>query len=158
MAKGKVTFRDTDKGWQAMKRRAEAAAGDNVVVGVFGEKANTPHPEGQGMTIGEIVSIHEFGEGNNHERSFIRETVDLFAKRIQKHQRKVADQYYVGKLTLEQALNQVGLFVQGEIRKRISKGIPPSNSDATIARKGSSKPLIDKGHLRAAVDYEVRKA
>jgi hypothetical protein len=156
MAKARI--RDTDKGWNAMKRRAKQAVDSNIVVGIFGEKADAPHPEGSGLKVGEIGAVHEFGapEANIPERSFIRTTVDISQEEIKRIQHRVADKYFMGKLQLAQALNQIGLFVQGKIRSRISAGIPPPNAPSTIARKGSSKPLIDKGHLRASVDYEVR--
>jgi hypothetical protein len=50
----------------------------------------------------------------------------------------------------------IGMRVVGDIQDRISDGIPPPNSPITIARKGSSKPLIDSGQLRQSISFEVR--
>jgi hypothetical protein len=43
----------------------------------------------------------------------------------------------------------------GVIKQRIANGIAPPNSPYTIARKGSSKPLIDTGQLRNSITYQV---
>lgn len=90
-------------------------------------------------------------------RSFVRDTVDMKRRQIAAIIRNLAAQVLVGKMDREKALEIVGVFVQGLIRQRISQGIPPPNAPSTIARKrGSAKPLIDTGQLRASIDHEVR--
>lgn len=49
----------------------------------------------------------------------------------------------------------IGLSLQGFIREAFTSGNWPGNSEYTIARKGSSRPLIDDGILRRGVDYLV---
>ena len=60
-------------------------------------------------------------------------------------------------IDMPKALELIGLFVKGLIQGRMSAGIPPPLKASTIARKGSSKPLINTGQLRASIDYEVRE-
>ena len=60
-------------------------------------------------------------------------------------------------LTPEQLADLLGQKYVGQIQARISAGIPPPLAESTIARKGSSVPLIDTGQLRSAVTYEVRR-
>ena len=60
-----------------------------------------------------------------------------------------------GTMDAETALNRTGLFLQREIQKEIDEKETPPNAPATIARKNSSKPLIDSGQMRQAVTYKV---
>jgi hypothetical protein len=90
------------------------------------------------------------------ERSFIRKTVDIKRRQIVALSKNLAAKVLDGSQTREKALAMIGVFTQGEIRARMSRGIPPPLKPATVARKGSSKPLIDTGQLRASVDSEVR--
>ena len=53
-------------------------------------------------------------------------------------------------------LQQLGEVHVGDIQQRIRDLKEPKNSDVTIARKGSSNPLIDTGRLRQSVDYIVK--
>jgi hypothetical protein len=92
------------------------------------------------------------------QRSFIKGTVDARKRMIVAFTRNVADQVLQGKMTTAKALEMLGIFVQGQIRARISRGISPPLKAATIRQKGSSKPLIDTGQLRGSVDYDVRNA
>jgi len=94
------------------------------------------------------------------ERSFIRGTVDVHAKKIAAVAKKAARLILLGSkkgdMTKREALEMLGIYVQGLIRSRISAGISPPLKAATIRRKGSSKPLIDTGQLRASIDFAVR--
>lgn len=58
---------------------------------------------------------------------------------------------YDGRRTLEQA----GQAIAGQLRKSIIDTNAPPLSQATVARKGFSKPLVDTGHMLNSVDYEV---
>ncbi len=61
---------------------------------------------------------------------------------------------------IQQAAARVGNYGTSEVKKGIVSGAPGSQklaplSPITIARKGSSKPLIDKGDLVGSVTYQV---
>ena len=61
---------------------------------------------------------------------------------------------------IQQAAARVGNYGASEVKKGIVSGAPgghkfASNSPMTIARKGSSKPLIDKGDLVGSITYQV---
>jgi hypothetical protein len=89
-------------------------------------------------------------------RSFIRDTVDQKKRSIVVLSKNLAAQVLAGTLDRSKALASIGVFVQGLIRARMSKGIPPPLRPETIRRKGSSTPLIDTGQLRASIDFEVK--
>lgn len=57
----------------------------------------------------------------------------------------------------EEILKKAGAFLEGAIKETITKGRsewPPLKPE-TIKRKGSSKPLIDTGKLRASITHKV---
>lgn len=96
------------------------------------------------------------------KRSFIADTVDIQSRRITKLAKNLMGQVLDGKMEVNQALEFLGIFVQGEIRKRMSKGIPPPLKASTVKRKTingkkGTTPLIDTGQLRSSIDYQVRK-
>lgn len=90
------------------------------------------------------------------ERSFIRKTVDIKKRQIARVTKNLAIQVLAGRVSRSKALTTIGVLVQGLIKARMSRGIPPPNTPSTIARKGSAKPLIDKGQLRSSIVFEVK--
>jgi hypothetical protein len=60
-------------------------------------------------------------------------------------------QVVAGKLPVEKAMARIALAFEGSVKQRIARGIAPPLSPVTIEAKGSSKPLIDRGQLRAAI-------
>ena len=61
---------------------------------------------------------------------------------------------------VKQAASRVGNYGASDVKKGIVSGEPGGqkfvpNSPMTIARKGSSKPLIDKGDLVGSITYQV---
>ena len=61
---------------------------------------------------------------------------------------------------IQQAAARVGNYGASEVKKGIVSGAPGGQkfaplSPITIARKGSSKPLIDKGDLVGSITYQV---
>jgi len=120
-----------------------------ITAGVHGDDAGADH--GEGLTVGDIATFHEFGTRTVPQRSFIRawfdENQEFIAETLRKQFAPVAE----GKRTPDVAAERCALAFEGGIKQRISRGIPPPNAPSTIAAKGSSKPLIDTGQLRNAV-------
>jgi hypothetical protein len=139
----------------------------SVTVGVFGDKGTEPvEGDDSGMTLADLAAIHEFGLGNNPERSFLRSYFDANEVRIRQMLVKLVEirikkAVQSGKPITDadrrQMLDQLGLKIVSEIQARIAAGeIQPPLTQATIDRKGSSTPLIDKGQLRAGITHEVK--
>lgn len=61
----------------------------------------------------------------------------------------------LGEANLNMTMRKLGTLGQQDVRAEIDALMDPPNSPVTIARKGSSKPLIDKGRMRRAVTYKV---
>lgn len=145
--------------WREVRRRIDAAA-DRVPrlrVGVVGTEAKQVHAE-SGLTNAEIAVIHEFGapRANIPERSFIRSTLrdpDV-RRRLRALQANLARAVIAG-MDQKKALGTMGEFLASQIRATITRGVDPPLKPATIARKGSSKPLIDTGQLRRAISWVI---
>ena len=57
--------------------------------------------------------------------------------------------------SVKNVLEKLGIVAQGDVQKEITSLSSPPNSPVTIARKGSSNPLIDTGEMRQRTTYEV---
>jgi hypothetical protein len=149
---------DRDGGYSALLKRLTAETGVSLEIGVFGEKAAQKH-DNSDLTIGDIAEIHEFGSELAHipERSWLRGYVDENRPRLEEMVRRLAGAVVAGKLTTEQALDQLGLKVVGEIQTRIANNIPPPLKQKTIDRKGSSVALIDTEQFRSSIAHAVTK-
>lgn len=136
------------------------AKGAKVSVGVQGAQARTLRStdDGDTITLAEIATVNEFGssDGRIPARSFLRSTAD--ARRIELNAVKRAALRSVasGKRTTEEALNLIGQWFAAAVQRTITELRSPPNAPSTIARKGSSKPLIDTGQLRQSITWAVR--
>lgn len=156
-------IQDIDKGWHELGQ-AIAGAGGYCLVGIVGPGAQAPHKGAKGLTVAQVGSVHEFGATitmpngrviDIPERSFIRATIDENREQLQRTATLAGRAVLLGKLDNARSLALIGEQAVGLMKKRISDGIPPPNAPITIARKGSSTPLIDKGQLRGSITYEV---
>jgi hypothetical protein len=127
----------------------------DVRVGIIGSEAAEQHAEsGGGQTVAEVAAQHELGAGVPR-RSWLRDWVSeqqsgfIRTHWVKALQALAAD----GNHALH--LGRLGAYFVGDIKQRIARGILPPNSPATIARKGSSKPLIDTGQLRNSITSVV---
>ena len=167
MAKKNKVTTNTD-GWKNLVKRVTPLSEYEAHVGVLASKGGeTLHKasldEGNThITLIELAYIHEFGspKANIPERSFIRRTFNepegkaelgaLYAK--------LAKAVINGKMTAEKAIELLGMTMAAMVKKRITVyGLWPPNHPDTVARKGSSTPLVDTGQLVGSITYEVRR-
>ena len=149
----KLTVRDN--GYNALVKRVFGLGRPRISVGIHEGEGGASHQDSK-LTIAEVAEKNEFGYGVP-ERSFIRAWFDLNREKALDVMRRLMEAVVQGKRSKEQILELLGLAFVGEIQKRIAAGIQPANSPYTIARKGSSTPLIDKGQLRSSITYKVQE-
>lgn len=89
------------------------------------------------------------------ERSFIRSTMIEKSSSYVDFVKRLALLIVDGKLEPDKAIRLLGEKVKADIQNKITSGIAPPNAESTIAKKGSSKPLIDHGTLLGAISYVV---
>ncbi len=143
---------DRDMGYRALVDTIFKFGKPKILVGVLERDGSLDH--GGEMTVADIATINEYGLGVP-ERSFLRAWFDDNQYRAQEALRLLFISVIEGKKTKEQALELFGLWVQGEIQKKIASGIEPANAQSTIARKGSTKTLIENGILRSSISYDI---
>lgn len=120
-----------------------------ITVGVHGDDGAASH--GEGLTVAAVATFHEFGTRTVPMRSFIRAWFDENQTFIRDTLQKQFAPVAAGTRTAAIAAERCALAFEGAVKQRISRNIPPPLAASTIARKGSSVALIDKGQLRAAV-------
>ena len=108
-----------------------------------------------GTALAMVAAVHEFGspEQGIPERSFlrsgIREGVPKFNRLNEANLRAVV----LGSKTVDQSLDMLGVVASGEVKRKIRQGPFQPLKQATIDRKGSSKPLIDTAQLVQSITY-----
>ena len=141
--------------------RLKAAGNLAIAVGVLGEKAaaRTTSLESTRLTNVELGLIHEYGspKAGIPERSFLRSTFNEQREKVTLAAAKAAQKVYADAGGFEQRLVQIGLYLAAAVKKKIVSKIPPPNAPSTIARKGSSTPLVDTGQLLDSITHAVRR-
>ena len=152
----RVRITDRDRGYKALMRRVQKAArGRTVKVGLLSGDGAEPAGDGDKSLL-DVATFHEFGIGNNPERSFVRAWFDENINEHKALERKLAESVVKGQNTIESALEKMGLLLSATMQMRIRGGISPANAESTIRRKGSSTPLIgESGSLVANISHEV---
>jgi phage gpG-like protein len=129
-----------------------------VKVGVLGNAKNVRN--GDGITNAEAAVIHIFGSVTNNipPRDFLVMPIETHAKEIV----QFLDTSKVKRLITEGKIVDVykslGVIAEGYVLGAFASGGYgkwPALKDATVRRKGSSKPLIDTGQLRRSVTSQV---
>ena len=140
--------------------RAASAGGARVKVGVLASAGSHP---GSNISMVELAAIHEFGSpaAGIPERSFIRRTLELQRAEIIAMTRRISEAFLRERVTLQQGLGLLGLFLANAVRHTItSEQVVPRLAESaagrrTIARKGSHVTLVDHAQLLNAISYEV---
>jgi len=146
-----------DNGYKALlKRLLGPQRQASLTVGIHDAEGGAAANSGD-ATVAEVAAFHEFGLGVPR-RSFLADWADENEAQIKADLKKIGEAVVTGKLpSIEVGLERYGLKSVGSIQQRISDGILPELEDATVARKGSSTPLIDTGQLRASITHKVTK-
>lgn len=133
---------------------AELTGGNfTLTAGVHSDDANHTHGSGEGMTVGDIATIHEFGApaAGIPARSFVRGWYDEQFTEIASVLKQEIGAAMKGTRPMGVAFERAALRLEGSIKGRIRRHIPPPLAPATVKRKGSSTPLIDTGQLIQAI-------
>ena len=111
-----------------------------------------------GTQVAYVAQILELGAPSRNIPPFamLRNTIDMNEEEWKKFFEGWALRILKGQMTMEQAMEALGLLVAGDIRKTISTITSPALKKSTLdARAGrgntSSKPLVDSGLMLATV-------
>jgi len=155
-----VRIVDRDNGYAALVKRVFGMKKLAIATGILAKDGQATAAGSKGkLTLVEVATFNEFGTSDGHvpERSFIRAWFDAEEPKLREMLVTLMQRAIKGDMTQKQVLDQMGAYCVGAIQQRIADGIPPENAPRTIARKHSSKPLINTGQLRSAISYEIRE-
>lgn len=153
------------------KNLAELASKD-ILVGIPKEATN--EKDGKTFYLADIAFLQNYGSYSEKEnrhltgdeakesgkippRPFGSTLIENFGEKIRKFYQKEVKESLKGKRSMKQALNRVGFIAAGFMKQNLSTGNWEPNAESTIAKKGSSKPLIDTGEMRRAITWVLRK-
>ena len=142
--------KDIDKGYKAFRAELQRARNATVEIGIHADKFNA------GLSVAEYGAYNEFGTVSIPERSFMRSTFDEKQSQINADMAKRYKQVIDGKIGVHRALSLIGMRHAQDIQDKIGSNIQPANSEATIARKKSTKTLIDTGAMRQSIRHMVK--
>ncbi len=131
------------------KRLQEFQTREFVTIGVH-EDAGVH--EGDNLTNATLGAYLHFGTENIPSRAWLDVGVATATEQYADIIRSVAEEG----LNLDDALNQIGLVAAGAAQVFMTELSSPPNAESTIARKGSSNPLIDTGALRQSVAHKIQ--
>lgn len=108
-----------------------------------------------GTPVASVAATHEFGtsDGRIPERPFMRPALRAMARGLGN---TLASGMRSNGLNLgRREAERIGEQAVGEIQESITAVNSPPLAPATVARKGSTNPLVDTGEMRRQVGYEV---
>ena len=152
--------------WRKLYKRAIEMRTIRAHVGVLASKGGSARHKGSELTVVELAAVHEFGTGDGHvpERSFIRSTFFVrVADKLKQVVAAITRAILEKDMPVRSGIGQLGAWGAAEVKNTITQNEAdsygpysyPPLADSTIARKGSTVPLIDEGQLLNAVTWEV---
>jgi len=153
---------DKDMGFADLFTKFESGKESAVFVGYLRSsgvyKPKVKGGKAKALTVAQLGAIHEFGSSDGKHppmRSFMRATESKNRAKIVALCSKLLNLVIDGHKGEKAALGTLGEYVKNLMKTTIQKGVPPALKASTIARKGSSKPLIDTGQLINSIDWQV---
>ena len=143
----------------AIKKVLEELDRKEIKVGFFESAKYT-----DGTPIAYVAAIQEFGYGPIPPRPFMRPAEQKNAAKWQAGIASGVKAALNGAVTIEHALEQVGMVAAGDVRKAIKAVTAPPLADSTISARqrrlkgkkpASTKPLVDSGQMIQAVTSAV---
>lgn len=146
---------DRDRGYKATFAAIDAAKKARISVGIHKEEGGAP--EESGRTVADVAEDNEFGIGVPARPVISNWADENEAEGVQ--QMKADIQAAVKSRTSPaQRLDARAQVFAGSMQAKVSAGVPPPNAPSTIAKKGSSTPLIDKGQFRSSIRGKAEAA
>lgn len=105
-----------------------------------------------GVYVASVASFNEYGTAKIPPRPFFRNAI---AKNSNKWNDILTNELR-NSVDVELAYHRVGEVAKGDIVESIMQTNTPPNSPLTIAKKKSSKPLVDTSFMRSSVNYKVK--
>lgn len=141
----------TEKGMKIMDA-LERLAKLEIAVGF--QRGQKPYLDG--VDLVDVAAQNEYGTSTIPARPFMKQSWDKSADSRKEVVKNAIAAVEMGK-NMDTVLNQVGAYGKSLIEMEIINGDFVPNAPLTIKLKGSSRPLIDTGHMRQSVQYVIRE-
>jgi phage gpG-like protein len=141
-------IRSPKKAIKEIEKLAKSLKGPDLVkVGL--PKGSNDYPDGTSVIM--VGLVHEFGSPSRNipQRSFLRSTVASNKREYKDIFKRLGKKIVDGKITKLEALKLLGLKVQTDVRDKIT------DIDSPELKSRDGNPLVDTGHLRQSITYEV---
>lgn len=120
-----------------------------ITIGIHESKNVKPADSNQ--TIAEYAAENHFGKGRIPARPFL----DVGVLSVRGKLQRAIEDAFDRNVPDDVLWNRVGAIAVAGVKKYIRDLKYPPNAPMTIQQKGSSNPLIDKGNMINAIDFEV---
>lgn len=134
------------------------SATSKIEVGYFGNQMHRPSITSGStgsISIKDLAAIHELGLGVP-KRAFVGPALKKNRIKYIKYIGKQLTPIIRRRQTMNAAWQTVGIMAVADIQEYMITAQFTPLAPSTIARKGSSKPLIDTGQMRQAITYRVK--
>lgn len=153
-----VKIKDNDREYKKFLKDMKSLSGSFTKVGVLqGSKAKERGEDGNihptNKPLAEVAIKNEFGTENVPARPFMRNAFREAREDLIELKKQNFNMIAAGRRDEKTALARIGAFFVGVIQDQIGSPQLEENAPSTIARKGSSKPLIDTGTLRQSIAH-----
>ena len=149
MAVSSVTFEDNDLGEKALIKQIKKLDDSHTDVGLFGSGG------GPADNLAARGVVHELGSraAGIPSRPWNRKCFDDNLNKLQGIITKKYNQLLERKIGAKRLLKQTGEWYEGKLKDTIDKGGFTQLKASTIARKGSSKALIDTADMKNRTEH-----
>lgn len=155
--KAQVQIINADRAKRSVADLAKRLAGHSkVLVGVQKGAGNY----NDGTPIAVIAAANHFGtttEPKIPARRFLDVAVANKSKRYANIVKRQIPKVLDGKIDMDAVLDAIGNAAVGDVQDYITDLSEPANAPSTIAKKGSSNPLIDTGNLKQSIRHEIAR-
>lgn len=145
-----MTVRRTGPGVATLRAAVSGLDGKEGKTGWF-ESAHYP----DGTAVAYVATIHEFGTDRIPARPFMRPAVADHGQEWMQTLANGARAALRGNMTPAAVMEVTALQAAGDVAAKIAAVTSPPLSPVTVARKGSSKPLVDTGQMIQSVTGKV---
>lgn len=157
MAVSVTIEKKNDSNARKVKRSVSSMSGDHVLIGWPQGDPKNMRPDG--ATNSALAALHNSGseDGKIPPRPFMDEAFESPVNRskLKRLMLGLALRVIKGQTTSEKALGTVGEAGVDMVKDSIRDGNWKENKPSTVARKGSSRPLIDTEQMLNSVTHKV---
>lgn len=128
--------------------RVQALEELEVTVGIQQDDAARSHDDSR-TTLGVVAAANHYGTDTIPARPWLTRAADRHGKKWAQQLAKTESAYWRtgDRSALANDLRALGVVAVGDVKTELVELRDPPNAASTIAGKGSSNPLVDKGQL-----------